>query len=64
MISSSLGLSIRRTSVAVTTLLVVAWLASEFGTVATGLAPLLAVAPSHRRWVVSATASRTSPLTR
>ena len=44
MISASLGLSIRRTSVAVTTLLIVAWLASGFGTVATGLAPLIAVA--------------------
>jgi predicted MFS family arabinose efflux permease len=44
MISASLGLSIRRTSVAVTTLLIVAWLTSGFGTVATGLAPLIAVA--------------------
>ena len=44
MISASLGLSIRRTSVAVTTLLIVAWLASGFGTVATGLAPLIVVA--------------------
>jgi hypothetical protein len=43
MISASLGLSIRRTSVAVTTLLIVAWLASGFGTVANGLAPLIAV---------------------
>jgi MFS family permease len=44
MISASLGLSIRRTSVAVTTLLIVAWLASGFGTVATGLAPVIVVA--------------------
>lgn len=44
MMAASLGLSIRRTSVAVSTLLIAAWLASGFGTIATGLASLIAVA--------------------
>jgi MFS family permease len=43
MIAASLGLSIRRTSIALTTLLVAAWLASGAGTIATGLAPLIAI---------------------
>jgi MFS family permease len=43
MMGASLGLSIRRTSVVVTTLLIVGWLASGLGTVATGLAPLIVV---------------------
>jgi MFS family permease len=43
MIAASVGLSIRGASVAMTTLLVVSWLASGAGTVATGLAPLIAV---------------------
>jgi MFS family permease len=34
----------RRTSFAVTTLLIAAWLASGIGTIATGLAPLIAIA--------------------
>jgi MFS family permease len=44
MMAASLGLSIRRTSVAVSTLLIAAWLASGLGTIATGLAPLIAIA--------------------
>jgi MFS family permease len=44
MIAASVGLSIRRTSFAVTTLLIAAWLASGIGTIATGLAPLIAIA--------------------
>jgi MFS family permease len=44
MIAASLGLSVRHTSAAVTTLLVAAWLASGLGTIATGLAPLVALA--------------------
>jgi MFS family permease len=43
MIGASVGLSMRRTSVAVTTLLIAGWLASGVGTVATGLAPLIAI---------------------
>jgi MFS family permease len=43
MIGASVGLSIRRTTMAVTTLLVAGWLASGVGTIATGLAPLIAV---------------------
>ena len=42
MMAASLGLSIRRTAAAVSTLLIAAWLASGFGTIATGLAPLIA----------------------
>jgi MFS family permease len=44
MIGASAGLSIRRTTMAVTTLLIAAWLASGIGTLATGLAPAIAVA--------------------
>jgi MFS family permease len=44
MMVASTGLSIRRTSFAVTALLVVAWLATGIGAIATGLAPLIAVA--------------------
>ena len=44
MIAASVALSIRRTAFAITTVLVVAWLASGIGTIATGLAPLIAVA--------------------
>ena len=44
MIAASVGLSIRRTALAITTLLVVAWLASGVGTIVTGLAPLVVVA--------------------
>ena len=44
MIAASVGLSIRRTSFAVTTLLVVAWLMSGVATIATGVAPLIAIA--------------------
>ena len=43
MIAASVGLSIRRTTLAVTSLLIVAWLASGIGTITTGLAPLIAV---------------------
>lgn len=43
MIGASVGLSIRRTSVAVTALLVTGWLASGLGTAATGIAPLIVV---------------------
>jgi MFS family permease len=43
MIAASLGLSLRRTSFALTTLLVAAWLASGAGTIVTGLAPLIAI---------------------
>jgi MFS family permease len=43
MIAASLGLSLRRTSFALTTLLVAAWLASGAGTIVTGLAPLMAI---------------------
>jgi MFS family permease len=43
MMAASLGMSIRRTSLALTTLLIVAWLASGAGTIATGLAPLIAI---------------------
>ncbi|MGZ5318549.1 MAG: MFS transporter [Actinomycetota bacterium] len=44
MIAASAGLSIRRTSFAVTTLLVAAWLMSGVATIATGIAPLIAIA--------------------
>jgi MFS family permease len=44
MIAASTVLSIRRTTIAVTTLLVAAWLASGLGALATGLAPAIAVA--------------------
>jgi MFS family permease len=44
MIAASTILSIRRTAIAVTTLLVAAWLASGLGALATGLAPAIAVA--------------------
>jgi MFS family permease len=43
MIGASVGLSIRRTTVAVTTLLIAGWMASGVGTVATGIAPLIAI---------------------
>jgi MFS family permease len=44
MIAASVGLSIRRTSFAVTTLLIAAWLTSGIGTIATGLAPVIGIA--------------------
>ena len=44
LIAASVGLSIRRTSFAVTTLLVVAWLMCGVATIATGVAPLIAIA--------------------
>lgn len=44
MMAASLGLSIRRTSVAVSTLLIASWLASGLSTIATGLAPAIAIA--------------------
>jgi MFS family permease len=44
MIAASTVLSIRRTTIAVSTLLVAAWLASGLGALATGLAPAIAVA--------------------
>src|SRR5919108_139896 len=44
MIAASTVMSIRRTTIAVTTLLVAAWLASGLGALATGLAPAIAVA--------------------
>lgn len=44
MIAASVGLSIRRTSFAMTTLLIAAWLASGIGTIVTGLAPMIAIA--------------------
>ncbi len=44
MIGASVGLSIRRTSYAVGALLVLAWLTSGLATIATGLAPLIALA--------------------
>lgn len=44
MLVASVGLSIGRTSLAVTTVLIAAWLASGVGTIATGLAPLIAIA--------------------
>jgi MFS family permease len=44
MIGASVGLSWRRTSFAVGTLLLVGWMASGIGTLLTGLAPLLAIA--------------------
>jgi len=44
MIVASVGMSLRSTTVAVTTLLVVAWLATGIGAIATGLAPLLLLA--------------------
>jgi MFS family permease len=44
MIGASVGLSLRRTSFAVTTLLVAAWLMSGVATLATGIAPLIAIA--------------------
>jgi MFS family permease len=43
MIAASVGLSIRGVSFAMTTLLLASWLASGAGTIATGLAPLIAV---------------------
>jgi MFS family permease len=43
MVAASLGLSLRRTSFALTTLLVSAWLASGAGTIVTGLVPLIAI---------------------
>lgn len=43
MIAVSAGLSLHRLPIAVGTLLIIAWLMSGIGTVATGLAPLLAV---------------------
>jgi MFS family permease len=43
MIAASVGLSIRRTSFTVTTLLVAAWLMSGVATIATGIAPLIAI---------------------
>jgi MFS family permease len=44
MIVASVGMSLRSTTVAVTTLLVAAWLATGIGAIATGLAPLLVLA--------------------
>jgi len=44
MIVASIGMSLRSTTVAVTTLLVVAWLATGIGAIVTGLAPLLVLA--------------------
>jgi MFS family permease len=43
MIGASVGLSIRRTSVAVSALLIAGWMASGVGTVATGIAPLIVI---------------------
>jgi MFS family permease len=43
MIAASVGLSIRGVSFAMTTLLLASWLASGAGTIATGLAPLIAI---------------------
>jgi MFS family permease len=44
MIVASIGLSVRRIPLAVTALLLIAWLATAVGAIATGLAPLIAVA--------------------
>jgi MFS family permease len=44
MIGASAVLSIRRTTIAVATLLIAAWVMSGIGTIATGLAPAIAVA--------------------
>jgi MFS family permease len=44
MMAASVGLSVRRTAVAVTALLIVAWLATGFGAIVTGLAPMIPVA--------------------
>lgn len=44
MIAASVGLSIRRTSLAVTSLLLAAWLMSGIATIATGVAPAIAIA--------------------
>jgi MFS family permease len=43
MIGASVGLSVRRTSVAVTALLIAGWMASGVGTIASGVAPLIAI---------------------